>query len=67
MSLGLFALAFVGSAVGLWLVSQITETLRPVTLLDAGKSSRKCVGLILRGRYHRRVQTRLGSFQNTVD
>ena len=30
MSLGLFAHAFVGSAVGLWLVSQITEALRPV-------------------------------------
>ena len=30
MGLGLFAVAFVGSAVGLWLVSQITEALRPV-------------------------------------
>ena len=30
MSLRLFALAFIGSAVGLWLVSQITEALRPV-------------------------------------
>ncbi len=30
MSLWLFVLAFVGSAVGLWLVSQILETLRPV-------------------------------------
>ena len=30
MGLGLFALAFVGSAVGLWLVSQITEAMRPV-------------------------------------
>jgi pimeloyl-ACP methyl ester carboxylesterase len=30
MGLGLFALAFVGSAVGLWLVSHITEAMRPV-------------------------------------
>ena len=30
MSLGLFALAFVGSGVGLWLVYLITEALRPV-------------------------------------
>ena len=30
MSFGLIALAFVGSAVGLWLISQITEALRPV-------------------------------------
>ena len=30
MGFGLFAAAFVGSAVGLWLVSQITEALRPV-------------------------------------
>jgi hypothetical protein len=30
MGFGLFAVAFVGSAVGLWLVSQITEALRPV-------------------------------------
>ena len=29
MGLGLFAVAFVGSAVGLWIVSQITEALRP--------------------------------------
>ena len=30
MGLGLFAVAFVGAAVGLWLASQITEALRPV-------------------------------------
>jgi hypothetical protein len=30
MGFGLFAAAFVGSAVGLWLVSQFTEALRPV-------------------------------------
>ena len=30
MRFGLFAVAFVGSAVGLWLLSQITETLRPL-------------------------------------
>lgn len=30
MSLELFAIAFVGLAAGLWLVSQITEALRPV-------------------------------------
>ncbi len=30
MGLGLFAVAFVGSAVGLWLVSHITEAMRPV-------------------------------------
>ena len=30
MGFGLFAVAFVGSAVGLWLLSQITEALRPI-------------------------------------
>ena len=30
MSFGLFAVGFVGSVAGVWLVSQITEALRPV-------------------------------------
>ena len=41
MGLGLFALAFVGSAVGLWLVSHITEAMRPVPQTPEPRAGRR--------------------------